>query len=386
MLRRVIFVLVLACALLTFSLGFVSQSEARDLTDVLVRGFSFDTGGLDSAASARAAAPSFSAALAQALARVPVASSAPSFIYRYDPVVDTFKRLTGVPGPLFSERVLTLGKGQFDFSVGYSFIDFNELNGTDLHNIRSPALILDVIGEGIPVRQPPPWLELGPGEELFAAPSSVGTLNHTRIDLQAHLIMPTLRYGITDDWEVSLSVPVVNTFLRVRNDSVRVVDVDPASATLLFTRDAQGNTIGNTFIDPAGNPLDLDRVPFVKSQRPPRSLSRSAGSATGIGDLTLRSKYQFWKSGLGGGALGLNLQLPSGEEEDFHGTGETHLSTFVYLSQVLWERFEPRLNVGVDFNADDVDRSSFLYTVGGTLLVGTKLGLLVDFIGRSEFS
>ena len=124
---------------------------------------------------------------------------------------------------------------------------------------------------------------------------------------------------------------------------------------------------------------------LVKSQRSAESLSRGAGSATGVGDLTLRSKYHLWRSEFGGAALGLNLQLPSGEVRDFHGTDETHLSTFLYLSQVLWERFEPHLNLGVDFNTDEVDRSSFLYAVGGSLQVGTKLGLVVDFIGRSEF-
>jgi hypothetical protein len=82
----------------------------------------------------------------------------------------------------------------------------------------------------------------------------------------------------------------------------------------------------------------------------------------------LRTKYHFWRSEAGGGALGLNLQLPTGEVRDFHGTEETHLSTFIYLSQVLGERVEPHLNVGLDFNIDDVDRSSVVYAVGATLL------------------
>src|SRR6266850_3420545 len=109
----------LAIIMLIFPPYVLSQSEAKDLTDVLVRGFSFSVGGLDTTASAKATAPAFSAALAQAVARVPVASGAPSFIYRFNPAVDIFERLTSVPGPLFSERALTLGRGRFDFSVGY---------------------------------------------------------------------------------------------------------------------------------------------------------------------------------------------------------------------------------------------------------------------------
>src|SRR5262249_35777876 len=128
-------------------------------------------------------------------------------------------------------------------------------------------------------------------------------------------------------------------------------------------------------------------LPLVKSQFAPRSitLAQATGSATGVGDIVLRTKYQVWGDETGGAALGLNLQLPTGEVRDFHGTDETHVSTFVYLSQVLGKRLEPHLNVGVDFNADEMDRSSFLWAVGATLLVGTQLGLVVDFVGYSEF-
>jgi hypothetical protein len=79
--------------------------------------------------------------------------------------------------------------------------------------------------------------------------------------------------------------------------------------------------------------------------------------------MTLRSKYYLWQTEGGGASLGLNLQLPSGEAQDFHGIDETRLGTFVYLSQVVGERGEPHLNIGVNFNANDVDRSSFLYAV-----------------------
>jgi hypothetical protein len=312
------------------------------------------------------------------VARVPVTTAGPSFIYHFNPAVDTWERLTGVPGPLFSERALTLGKGQFDFSVGYSFVNFDELNGTSLNNLRTQGLLLDVVvGDEVRVGRLPT------GEELFRAPFS-GSPLRTRIDLQAHLAVPTVRYGITDRWEVGLSIPLVTTSLRVRNDLARGVDASP-SARVEYTTNAQGDIFVHDYVDLAGNSLDPRQIPFIRSRRPPELIRRAAGSATGVGDITLRSKYQFWQRSLVGGALGLTLQLPSGKEEDFHGTGEIHLISSLYLSQVLWERFEPRLNVGVDFNADDVDRSSFLYTVGGTVLLGTKLGLIVDFIGRNEF-
>ncbi|HEV8714437.1 MAG TPA: transporter [Candidatus Binatia bacterium] len=360
-----------------------SRSEARSLTDVLVQGFSFTVARQDSTLAARAAAPAFSAAVAQAVAQeFPRTSVPPAFPYRFDPVAGTFERQTGVPGPLFSERALTLGRGQLNLSVGYAFVDFSKLNGTDLHNIRSPALLNEIFSEEALLLG-----RLTTGEPVFFAPTAA-SLIHTQIDLQAHIAAPTLRYGLTDRWDVSIAIPIVSTLLRVRNDTVRVADLDFPRAGFLFAKDTRGSTLLLGFGDPAGNPIrDVSRLPFVKSQRPSNLLARAAGSATGVGDIALRTKYHLWRTTKpGGAALGLTLQLPSGQARDFHGTDETHLSTFVYLSQVFGERFEPHLNLGVDLNADDVDRSSFLYTVGAAFLVGTKLGLVVDFIGRSEFA
>lgn len=364
-----------------FSLCTSWRSEARDLTEVFAAGYNFSALGNDPAAVA-VVAPALGAAVSQAVTQeFPLAAVAPAFTYRYNPTLSAFERSTGVPGPLFSERALTLGKGQLNFGVGYSYIDFSDLNGTDLDNIRSPALLNEIFDdEAVLIGNLPN------GEPVFLAPTS-GSVLRTRLDLQAHAMVPTLRYGLSERWDVSLSIPIVNTFLRVRNEAVRVVDVNPAAARAAITLDAQGKLkdfLG--FVNPVSlafvNPLSL---PFVKSQRPSKTLARAAGSATGVGDIALRTKYHLWRTEAGGAALGLNLQLPSGAVEDFHGTDETHLSTFVYLSQVVGERVEPHLNLGVDFNADDVDRSSFLYAVGATLLVGKNLGLMVDFIGRSEF-
>jgi len=173
---------------LVFSPGVVLKSEAKDLTDVLIRGFSFEALGKDTTASARAVAPAFSAAVAQAVTQeFPLASVTPAFTYRYNPAVDIFERLTGVPGPLFSERAVTLGKGKLNFGVGYSFIDFNDLNGTAMDNIRSPALVNELfINEGVRFGQ------RSNGDPVFLAPVSA-SLIHTWLDLQAHITVPTVR-------------------------------------------------------------------------------------------------------------------------------------------------------------------------------------------------
>ncbi len=389
MLKSLARIVVLVIAISIFSLPVVSQSEAKDLTDVLGRGLDVLAIPDGVIPLGEPISPAFSGAIAQAVTQqVPFASVAPAFAYRFNPAVDIFERVTNVPGPLFSERALTLGKGQFNFSIGCAFIDFNELNGTDLDNIRTPGVQLGfVIREAVPQKViPPGFPEPEPDQSVFFAPLFGGAAR-TRIDLQAHIAVPTLRYGLTDRWDVGLSIPIVNTFLRVRQERISVVDAP--NHRFAYLGNAQGFPVSDqvSFVDHAGNPVSQVQIQLVKSQRSsPLGSVKAAGSATGVGDISLSSKYHLWRAGEGGVALGLRLQLPTGEKRNFHGTEETHVSTFFYFSQVMQGWVEPHLNVGIDFNADDVDRNSFLWAVGGTLLVGKKLGLVIDFIGRSDFA
>ncbi len=380
--KRSLGALVLTLAFQTLSLGVLPKSEAKDLTDVLIQGYPLIGGSGATAAALGAFAPAFAQAIAQAVTQeVPLVSVAPAFSYRYNPTLSIFERSSSVPGPLFSERALTLGKGQWNFSVGYAFIDFSDINGTSLDNIRSPGLFQgDDRDSAVPSDDPRGIPLLQPGETLVADPIFQAVLR-TRIDLNAHIIASALRYGITENWDVSVVIPIVDTFLRVRNELIPVVDADFSRAHFLYARDAQGNLRRlRTSISGSAR-----TVPFTTSRFPSQTIKKAAGSSTGVGDISLRTKYHLWRTEGGGAALGLNLQLPSGEVRDFHGTDETHLSTFVYLSQIVGERIEPHLNLGVDFNTDDVDRSSLLYTVGTTVLMWRKLGLVVDFLGRHEF-
>lgn len=197
-----------------------SASEAKDLTEVFGQGFSFAIlGGGDASAGAVIFAPAFSAAVAQAVTQeFPLASVAPAFTYRFDPSLGARRRATGVPGPLFSERALTLGSGELNFGVGYSFIDFSDINARDLADIRSPGLFNSPeLERAVEVPVVPPNISLNPGEKLFVAPFSAVQLR-TRLDVQAHLVVPAIRYGISERWDVAVTLPIVNTLLRAQQN------------------------------------------------------------------------------------------------------------------------------------------------------------------------
>src|SRR5262249_43057654 len=105
----------------------------------------------------------------------------------------------------------------------------------------------------------------------------------------------------------------------------------------------------------------------------------------GIGDILLRAKYQLPRAGVLRPALGLQLRLPSGEKDDFQGTGSFEASPFFFLSTVLWSRVEPHLNAGVDFKADHGERSQGRYGAGVDVDVTHRIDIALAFLGRNEF-
>ena len=113
---------------------------------------------------------------------------------------------------------------------------------------------------------------------------------------------------------------------------------------------------------------------------------RTHGSAFGIGDILLRAKYQLPRQGWLRSAAGLQLRLPSGNEDDFQGTGAFEASPFVYASTLVWGRLEPHANLGVDLNANDVDQSQLRYGIGADIDATKRLGFSLAFLGRTEFS
>lgn len=368
-----------------------SLSEAKDLARVLNQGTSFranEREGISTVTIENAITPGFASGVAQAVTQeFPQAAVSPAFTFRYNPNLTVYERATTVPGPLFSERAMTLGRGKLNFSVGYSFIDFDELNGTSLDRLKNPGFILTRQGE-------PQRITLN-NRPLFYHPVALST-PVIRMDLEAHVITPTVRFGVTDRWDLGIAIPIVHTSLRVKTDVINRVETpanlaDPTfGGGLLYASNNDGtpnyniNPVGflNADLSTGRNELGLR---FAQTRRAPTRLAKASGNATGIGDITFRSKYHFWGDEKGGATWGLNLQLPSGQEENFHGTGDTHVATFLYLSQVLQDRFEPHLNLGIDLNTGDIDRSSFLYAVGATVLVLPNLGVMVDVLGRSEF-
>jgi hypothetical protein len=286
-------------------------------------------------------------ALADAVALAyPVASASASVTYAYDPTLDTLVRRTGVGGPVIGERSETIGRRQLDFGLVYSWVRLATINGAALDSLLNQPL---VHGRALvfPVRG---------GVTLRDGRFSNFLPVRARVDLgvEAHLVTPSVTYGITPDLDVNVSVPVVHTALDVAADTLA-----PDPRLPQFRRAGGRTTV---------------------------RLLAASDAADGVGDLLLRTKWVAFRGSVADVALGLGLSLPTGSRDDLQGTGTTRVQPTLIVSHVFWDRVEPLVNVGVDVNADDAGRSVVRWAAGGTAQVMERLTAVLVFLGRHELA
>ena len=267
---------------------------------------------------------------------VPTVSSSAGFTYRYNASTEVFERTSQTLGPLYLERPDTLGQGKFNVSVSFQYVELNEFDGTSLKDLESndPIIVRASDASGNPI-----------GFRATRLRYSLG--------LQNYVTAVGFTYGVTDDLDVNLYVPIIVTNLRV---GVHARDVATAGPDQVFT--------------PAAGP---ERV------------GHDDGDAVGVGDILLRAKYQLPRLEWLHSALGLQLRLPSGSQSDFQGTGDFEVSPFFYVSTILWDIVEPHANLGIDLNATDVSQTAARYGVGVDVDVHPRVNLSLAYLGRSQF-
>jgi hypothetical protein len=255
---------------------------------------------------------------------LPVPSASSGITFTFDPATSAFERSTEVLGQLYLERANPIGKGRFNVSVTYQYVNTDEVQGRSLASLSDPK----------PIRDPKTGT-------LFVIP---------RFDLSlvTHEITTNFTYGVTDDLEVNLAVPVLHSTL----------DVDP------LLRQVGGGRIQT------GSEVDTE---------------------LGVGDIFLRGKYRLVRSRFGDLAAGLLFRLPSGNENDFQGTGLFEVDPRLYASTPVVTlappiRAQGFVNAGLDLTPQDSSRSEGRWGVGVDIMFATRLTLSVALLGREPFA
>jgi hypothetical protein len=313
---------------------------------------------------------------------LPLVSPSSGIAFSFDKSLGVFVPSEYNLGPILSERAGTIGRHKLLFGFSYQAFDFDTLDGMDLKKLpavfthenyqpNTTAPICSVNGN-------PPVADatLNEGQCAFVRDTIV-TLNN--INLRVNQYTAFFSFGLTDRLDISVAIPTVN---------VRM------SATSAATIHNNGSDDNHQFTDPSTG-LACSPNPCFN-----RTFFNSKG-ATGIGDVTVRAKYEIWKGERAGFAVGGDLRFPSGDSLNYLGSGAYGIKPFGALSY-SFKRLSTHVNAGYEWNGSsflagniapsqtlgtvapskDNLPGQFFYSAGAEVGVLKRLSAAFDFLGQ----
>jgi hypothetical protein len=239
------------------------------------------------------------------LTSYPISSTGGGFTYSFDPTLGVMTRSSESFGPIFAERAETIGKGKWNFGVKYLRFRYDAIDdlGLDDGDLEMSFTHLDTNQDGTTVATTYEG-------DLIRAEARLALANDTTV--------VSGQVGLTDRIDVTVAVPVVK------------VDLEAALDTRIDRLATEG------FEDPPAHlfPNGTDRASFV-----------STGSASGVGDVLVRAKWNLARQPGRGLAAALEVRLPTGEEEELLGTGATQ-TRLALIGSASFGRFAPHVNAG----------------------------------------
>ena len=245
--------------------------------------------------------PAFSAVGSQ-LNLLPLASPASGIVLTFNPSLGVYSRSSQSLGPILGERAETVGRHKLFLAVAYQRFTFSSIDGFDLKHLPIVFQVCNM-----------PLTNNGtvcPGTLTVAATTN-------RLDLKINQFTAFATFGLTDRVDISLVVPVLRTSLGLARETSTILN---------------------------GVPGDY----------PPGAV---AGSASGIGDVTVRGKGTIWKGERLGLAAGADLRFPTGDELNFLGSGAWGIKPF--LSASYRARVTPHADAGYQWNGNSALANPF---------------------------
>lgn len=299
--------------------------------------------------------------IATQLATLPLGSSSGGFTYTFNPSLGIYDRSAETFGPLFAERAITAGKGKVNVGFNYLHSQYDEFEGIDL---RGGQFLVNLIHSDIN--------HDGTTTDLWFEGDYITANYH--INLKSQTFAFFANYGVTDNIDVGVAVPVTKLQMDVAIDE-QIHDVA---------------THGDPFISHTFDPnCDVSVDPNSCMTRVNHHVDYLSDSASGIGDVILRTKVGIRSGKNGAMAAGVDLRLPTGDEKNLLGAGATQTKLYLIFSGPA-TKFSPHANIGYTFVsgsspaigdvANEMD-----YTAGFDAALHRRLSVNVDLLGRTLF-
>jgi hypothetical protein len=305
------------------------------------------------------AVAAFSDRLRSQFAIFPLGSSTGGFTFSFDEGTGIYTRNRDSFGPAFVERAATIGRKKLSVGLSYQHSRFDEFAGQELGDgtIKFFLPHTDCCSGAVP-----PPSENIPGMESDILQADL-LLNATTDTIAAFV-----NYGVTDHLDVGVAIP----FTRV--------DLEANLHAHILRLSSVDNSRVHTFVQNE----DVSERIFTRT-----------GTATGIADIVLRTKYNFLRGENVDLAAALDLRLPTGDENELLGTGATQAKIFAILSSTRG-RVSPHVNLGFTVSGKGPREmlygfeplgvsDEFNYAGGVELVAHPRWTILADFLGRTLF-
>ncbi len=288
------------------------------------------------------------------VSQLPIASPSSGIIFTYDPTLKTFAPSTEESlGPILGERASTIGRNKLYLAFSFQYFNFNSIDGQNTSSI--PAVLK---------HQPfPPGLAPCPNQTGLTGSYAgnpcfvrdyIQTTNN--IDLTVHQYTLYATYGISRHFDISIAVPILDVSMKVNTNAAIVQNSFTATGTAF-------HQFNPNIVTTCGSATPCFNATFS-----------SSGAATGIGDVDVRGKYEVYHGEHLGFAAGVDVRLPTGDEQNFLGSGAIGVRPFGVIS--YGARVSPHAEVGYEVNGKSILAGDFV----GPTATNAKGGLPDRFV------
>lgn len=265
----------------------------------------------------------------------------------------TFSFESGAPekirraiGPVFGETASTLGKKRLNLGMNTSRLAMDKFRGMDTRNLTFTFTHVDVTNDGT----------------LGENPSESDTIDvRLGLDVDATIYAFYASYGITDRLDVSVSVPYIDIAL----EGTAVAEV----SSFTFANLGMAN---HHFGDNPQRPVLQTLVPYKDS-------------AAGLGDASLRAKYNAFTTDRFQLGFFFDYRFDNGDEADFLGTGANEFR----LAQVLSggnDQYQYLINLAFEKRPGEQDSDEIELLIGFNNEVGNGFAWAIELIADYDIN
>ncbi len=347
---------------------------------------------------------------------LPLASPSSGVVFVYDSTLKTLVTGTDSLGPVLGERAETVGRHRLFVGFSYQFFDFDKLDGVNLHDFPAVLTHTNDSTDNSPAGGPSVTCSITTTKNLNGCAfvrDRIDTVNS--ISLKVNQYTTYVTFGLTRSIDLSMVIPVENVRMAVASQDTIVpgsngfIAVAPGSPDATNSNQNQSNSNGPPYFfhlfkncpntSPASGVAGLAPSCLNHTFPDPSftgSGSNPTNSASGIGDVVARVKWNAWEGERAGFAAGMDLRFPSGDALNYLGSGSYGVKPFAVFSYRA--RISPHVLIGYEWNSDSITAGNlttnvkgslpndFVYTVGADARLTRWLTGDFDIVGERVFS